>query len=174
MAERLLEVMNIETRYGLSQVLFGISLAISPGEMVTLMGRNGMGKTTTVRSVMGLTPAMAGSIRFAGQEIASFPSFRHQADAGLRDPKRRKTAHVMSGKTDRARVRRRQPHDGADGGGLAHAVAAHQGHHLSDVDLQRQPEQHLAQAITGLHILDLEQCISHGGSPHAGRRDRRA
>ena len=76
MAERLLEVSNIETRYGLSQVLFGISLAIAPGEMVTLMGRNGMGKTTTVRSIMGLTPAMAGSIRFDGREIANLPPFR--------------------------------------------------------------------------------------------------
>ena len=76
MSEPLLAVDKIETRYGLSQVLFGISLAIAPGEMVTLMGRNGMGKTTTVRSIMGLTPAMAGSIRFDGQEIASLPSFR--------------------------------------------------------------------------------------------------
>jgi len=76
MSEPLLAVDKIETRYGLSQVLFGISLAIAPGEMVTLMGRNGMGKTTTVRSIMGLTPAMAGSIRFGGKEIASLPSFR--------------------------------------------------------------------------------------------------
>ena len=76
MSEPLLAVDKIETRYGLSQVLFGISLAISAGEMVTLMGRNGMGKTTTVRSIMGLTPATAGSIRFGGQEIASLPSFR--------------------------------------------------------------------------------------------------
>jgi branched-chain amino acid transport system ATP-binding protein len=76
MAERLLEVTNVETRYGLSQVLFGISLVISPGEMVTLMGRNGMGKTTTVRSVMGLTPCMAGSIRFDGREVVSLPPFR--------------------------------------------------------------------------------------------------
>ena len=76
MSEPLLAVDRIETRYGLSQVLFGISLAIAPGEMVTLMGRNGMGKTTTVRSIMGLTPAMSGSIRFGGQEIASLPSFR--------------------------------------------------------------------------------------------------
>ena len=76
MSEPLLAVEHIETRYGLSQVLFGISLAISAGEMVTLMGRNGMGKTTTVRSIMGLTPATAGSIRFGGQEIASLPSFR--------------------------------------------------------------------------------------------------
>src|SRR6516162_2864863 len=65
----LLEVSNIETCYGLSQVLFGMSLAVAPGEMVTLMGRNGMGKTTTVRSIMGLTPAMTGSIRFDGREI---------------------------------------------------------------------------------------------------------
>src|ERR687897_308453 len=76
MSEPLLAVDRIETRYGLSQVLFSISLAISAGEMVTLMGRNGMGKTTTVRSIMGLTPATAGSIRFRGQEIASLPSFR--------------------------------------------------------------------------------------------------
>ena len=76
MPERLLEVSNIETCYGLSQVLFGVSLAIAAGEMVTLMGRNGMGKTTTVRSIMGLTPAMAGSIRFDGREIAHQPSFR--------------------------------------------------------------------------------------------------
>src|SRR4029079_19793834 len=76
MSEPLLAVEKIETRYGLSQVLFGMSLSIAPGEMVTLMGRNGMGKTTTVRSIMGLTPATAGSIRFDGQEIASLPSFR--------------------------------------------------------------------------------------------------
>ena len=62
----LLEVADIETSYGLSRVLFGISLAVAPGEMVSLMGRNGMGKTTTVRSIMGLTPSAAGSIRFAG------------------------------------------------------------------------------------------------------------
>jgi branched-chain amino acid transport system ATP-binding protein len=75
-AERLLEIGNVETCYGRSQVLFGISLAIAPGEMVTLMGRNGMGKTTTVRSIMGLTPAMAGSIRFNGEEIRDLPSYR--------------------------------------------------------------------------------------------------
>jgi branched-chain amino acid transport system ATP-binding protein len=73
---RLLDVDNIETAYGRSKVLFGVSLRIAPGEMVTLMGRNGMGKTTTVRSIMGLTPAVAGSIRFAGQEIHALPSYR--------------------------------------------------------------------------------------------------
>jgi len=73
---RLLELDRVDTCYGRSQVLFGLSLAIAPGEMVTLMGRNGMGKTTTVRSIMGLTPAIAGSIRFAGQEIRDVPSYR--------------------------------------------------------------------------------------------------
>ena len=71
-----LAVDGIETCYGLSQVLFGLSLTIAPGEMVTLMGRNGMGKTTTVRSVMGLTPARAGSIRFLGNEIRGLPSYK--------------------------------------------------------------------------------------------------
>jgi branched-chain amino acid transport system ATP-binding protein len=72
----LLEVSNIETCYGLSQVLFGMSLAVAPGEMVTLMGRNGMGKTTTVRSIMGLTPAMRGSIRFDGREIRELAAYQ--------------------------------------------------------------------------------------------------
>src|SRR5262249_40872720 len=70
----LLSVSGIETCYGLSQVLFGFSLAIAPGEMVTLLGRNGMGKTTTVRSIMGLTRARAGSIRFRDHEIRELPS----------------------------------------------------------------------------------------------------
>jgi branched-chain amino acid transport system ATP-binding protein len=73
---KLLEVEGIETAYGRSKVLFGLSLTIAPGEMVTLMGRNGMGKTTTVRSIMGLTPATAGSIRLAGTDIRRLPSYR--------------------------------------------------------------------------------------------------
>jgi len=72
----LLEVAAIETCYGASQVLFGLSLAVAPGEMVTLMGRNGMGKTTTVRSIMGLTPARGGAIRFAGADIRTLPAYR--------------------------------------------------------------------------------------------------
>ncbi|HET7847532.1 MAG TPA: ABC transporter ATP-binding protein [Pseudolabrys sp.] len=76
MAEPLLEVQDIETCYGLSQVLFGISLSIAAGEMVTLMGRNGMGKTTTVRSIMGLTPARAGAIRLGGEDIRALPAYK--------------------------------------------------------------------------------------------------
>ena len=72
----LLDVENIATCYGLSQVLFGMTLNVAPGEMVTLMGRNGMGKTTTVRSIMGLTAAMSGAIRFAGHEIRTLAPYR--------------------------------------------------------------------------------------------------
>ena len=72
----LLNVDGIETCYGLSQVLFGVSLSIKAGEMVSLMGRNGMGKTTTVRSIMGLTPARSGHIRFADHEVRGLPSYR--------------------------------------------------------------------------------------------------
>jgi len=72
----LLEIENIQTCYGRSQVLFGVSLAIAPGEMVSLVGRNGMGKTTTVRSIMGLTPASAGVMRFEGADIRHLPPYR--------------------------------------------------------------------------------------------------
>jgi len=65
----LLEVENLETAYGSSQVLFGISLAINAGEAVTLLGRNGMGKTTTVRSILGLTRSSRGCITFRGRRI---------------------------------------------------------------------------------------------------------
>ena len=76
MSEPILAIDGLETCYGLSQVLFGVSFSIAPGEMVTLMGRNGMGKTTTVRSIMGLTPARAGRVRFGGAEIRGLPSYK--------------------------------------------------------------------------------------------------
>ncbi len=70
MSEPLLRLEGIETAYGASQVLFGIDLEIGAGQMLALLGRNGMGKTTTVRSIMGLAPPRAGSIRFRGEPIA--------------------------------------------------------------------------------------------------------
>lgn len=72
----MLEIAGIETYYGRSQVLFGMSLAVKQGEVVTLMGRNGMGKTTTIRSIMGLTPARAGTILIDGRDIRTLPSYR--------------------------------------------------------------------------------------------------
>ncbi len=80
----MLEVRNLETAYGRSQVLFGISLEMRSGEVTTLLGRNGMGKTTTVRSIMGLTHARSGKVLFNGQEIQQQPSYRiAQAGIGL-------------------------------------------------------------------------------------------
>ncbi len=70
----MLEVRGLAASYGTSQVLFGIDLAVGHGELVTLLGRNGMGKTTTVRAIMGLTPPFAGSVRFEGGEIAAEPA----------------------------------------------------------------------------------------------------
>jgi branched-chain amino acid transport system ATP-binding protein len=72
----LLEIDNLETAYGSSQVLFGLSLAIREGEVATLLGRNGMGKTTTVRSIMGLTKARSGTIRFRDERIETWPADR--------------------------------------------------------------------------------------------------
>ncbi len=70
----ILEVNEIYSAYGLSQILFGVSLSVAEGEIVSLLGRNGVGKTTTLRSIMGLTPPHAGSIRWKGEEIAGKPS----------------------------------------------------------------------------------------------------
>jgi len=67
----LLKVENLETAYGASQVLFGLSMHIKQGEAISLLGRNGMGKTTTVRSIMGLTRPFKGSISFRGARIES-------------------------------------------------------------------------------------------------------
>lgn len=76
MTTTLLDVQSIDTFYGRSQVLFGMSLSINVGEVVTLMGRNGMGKTTTIRSIMGLTPAARGHIRFRDADIRGLPAYR--------------------------------------------------------------------------------------------------
>src|SRR5579883_3067027 len=78
MADRapLLEVDGLETCYGLSQVLFGLSLSGDRGEMGALMGRNGMGKTTTVRSILGLTPPRAGTVRLNGKDVRGLAAFR--------------------------------------------------------------------------------------------------
>ena len=72
----LLAVCGLETFYGASQALFGVDLDVAEGEVVALMGRNGMGKTTTIRSVLGLTPARGGTIRFADTDIRSLKPHR--------------------------------------------------------------------------------------------------
>ncbi len=80
----MLEVRGLEASYGDSQVLFGMSLYVGPGEVVTLVGRNGMGKTTTVRTILGILRPRAGCIMFDGVGIQGWPSYRvAQAGVGL-------------------------------------------------------------------------------------------
>ena len=78
----MLDVQGLETSYGQSQVLFGVSFDIAQGEVVTLLGRNGMGKTTTVLSLMGIVRPKGGSIRMGDQPLTGLPSYRI-AKAGL-------------------------------------------------------------------------------------------
>ena len=78
----MLEVEALATAYGQSQVLFGVSFGVRAGEVATLLGRNGMGKTTTVRSVMGMVPIRQGTILFEGRSLNGLPSYR-VAQAGL-------------------------------------------------------------------------------------------
>ena len=80
----MLEIRDLETAYGRSQVLFGVNLDIAGGRVVSLLGRNGMGKTTTVKSIMGICRPRGGTIRFEGRPIQGLPSFRiAQAGIGL-------------------------------------------------------------------------------------------
>ncbi len=72
----MLQVSGIETYYGESQALFGVDLDIRESQVVTLLGRNGMGKSTTIRSIMGITPVSCGTITFRGQRIEKQPSFK--------------------------------------------------------------------------------------------------
>ncbi len=78
----MLEVRDLQTSYGRSQVLFGISLDVAASQVVSLLGRNGMGKTTTVRSIMGITRPRSGTISFERRQLNGLPSYRI-AQAGL-------------------------------------------------------------------------------------------
>ncbi len=78
----MLSVTKLHTAYGAAQVLFDLTFEVGPGEVVTLLGRNGMGKTTTVNSIMGLVRPRGGSVTFEGRELARLPSYR-VAQAGL-------------------------------------------------------------------------------------------
>jgi branched-chain amino acid transport system ATP-binding protein len=76
MAEPILEARGVHAFYGQSHVLHGVDLSIAPGETVTLMGRNGMGKTTTIRALLGLLPPRSGRVRVRGEDVAGWPAHR--------------------------------------------------------------------------------------------------
>jgi len=71
-----LQVDKINTYYGLSHILFDVSLNVEKGEVVVLLGRNGAGKTTTMLSIMGLNPPKSGAVKFRGEEITGWPPFK--------------------------------------------------------------------------------------------------
>ena len=80
----MLELRDVQTAYGRSQVLFGVSLEVGAAQLVSLLGRNGMGKTTTVKSIMGLTAPKSGVITLDGKRIRGLPSYRiAQSGIGL-------------------------------------------------------------------------------------------
>jgi branched-chain amino acid transport system ATP-binding protein len=76
MAEAVLEVEGLRAGYGPAEILFGVSLKLARGEVAALMGRNGAGKSTTLKAIMGLVPPRAGRVRFAGRDIAGLAAFR--------------------------------------------------------------------------------------------------
>ena len=81
-AAPILVLEDVHASYGLSQVLFGVSLEVAPGECVCLLGRNGVGKTTTMRSIMGLTPASGGRIEWKGRNLRGLAPYE-VAGAGI-------------------------------------------------------------------------------------------
>ena len=72
----MLKISDLTTHYGASQALFGVDMEVSVGQVITLLGRNGMGKTTTINSIMGIVPASGGEIIFEGTELVNLPSFK--------------------------------------------------------------------------------------------------
>ena len=116
MAEPLFEVRGLAAAYGRSQVLFGIDLEVRAGEMTSLLGRNGMGKTTTVYSIMGMVPLLGGSVRMAGRELSGQPPWRiGQAGIGLVPEARQVFPNLSTHENLVATAR--TPRDGGRGGG---------------------------------------------------------
>jgi branched-chain amino acid transport system ATP-binding protein len=71
-----LEIQDVHTYYGDSHVLHGVSLTVADGEVLTILGRNGMGKTTLIRSIIGFTPPRQGAVRLKGEDVAGWPPYR--------------------------------------------------------------------------------------------------
>ena len=105
----ILELVDVHTYYGESHVLNGISLKVEEGSVVALLGRNGMGKTTTVHSIIGFTPPRAGTVRFKGKDITSLPPYRI-CQAGLAlVPEGRRIFPSLSVKENLTIAARQQP-----------------------------------------------------------------
>lgn len=110
----LLEVERLNTFYGQSHILFDVSLTVEQGEVVCLLGRNGAGKSTTLKSIIGLVPPRSGSIRFKGKEIAGLPPYRiARMGIGYVPEERRIFANLSV--RENLEVARRQTNGGGNG-----------------------------------------------------------
>ncbi|MFN3975274.1 MAG: ABC transporter ATP-binding protein, partial [Dehalococcoidia bacterium] len=110
----LLEVERLNTFYGQSHILFDVSLTVEEGEVVCLLGRNGAGKSTTIKSIIGLVPPRSGSIRFRGREIAGLPPYRiARMGIGYVPEERRIFANLSV--RENLEVARRQANGGGNG-----------------------------------------------------------
>ncbi len=119
----LLEVRGLAAAYGRSQVLHGVDLEVGAGEMTSLLGRNGMGKTTTVYSIMGLVPPLAGSVRMAGRELAGQPPWRiGRAGVGL-VPEARQVFPNLTTHENLVATARARPNGGGAGAGRSGPAA---------------------------------------------------
>ncbi len=92
----MLDVADVHTYYGESHVLQGVSLTVGPSELVAILGRNGMGKTTLIRSVVGFTPPRRGAVRFKGVDVAGWPAFRMVAQGMALVPQGRRVFPSLS------------------------------------------------------------------------------
>ncbi|MCB1744377.1 MAG: ABC transporter ATP-binding protein, partial [Gammaproteobacteria bacterium] len=109
-----LELKDVHTAYGLSKVLFGVSFDVEPGQVVSLIGRNGVGKTTTMRSIIGLTPPTRGRVVFEGRDIAGQPAYRiSTAGIGFVPEERRIFPELTV--WENLDIARRPPRDGGSG-----------------------------------------------------------
>jgi branched-chain amino acid transport system ATP-binding protein len=91
-----LEVEDVHTYYGVSHVLQGISLRVGEGEALGILGRNGMGKTTLIRSIIGFTPPRRGAVRLRGDDITRWPPYRMVAAGLALVPQGRRVFHSLT------------------------------------------------------------------------------
>ena len=123
MAEPILAVADVHTYYGDSHVLHGVSLGVAAGEVVAILGRNGMGKTTLIRSIVGFTPPRRGTVRFGDEDVTAWAPFRRIARGMALVPQGRRIFRSLTVRENLA-VAARRPRPGAPAGWTLDSVFA--------------------------------------------------
>jgi len=154
----MLQVRGLETAYGRSQVLFGITLEVGKSQVVSLLGRNGMGKTTTVRSIMGITRCKAGTILLEGRPVQHFASYRvAQAGIGL-VPEGRQVFPNLTVRENLVATARRGPWSLEKVFGMFPQLKARQGHYGNQLSGGEQQMLAIARALmTNPRLLILDE-----------------